>query len=178
MLTLKLASFLEANGKSGSVILIDGSPQFLHKLSNATIADNSDENIQSMVILPCIRLLFPSEFEEIAKKVFSQTSWETRLKTFVDIGATKSQYTAGYGKQMLNAIVKRVKMCLKADEVEFEKLKTSSITLIKPTNPSVSDLDEDYGLGRYFEKEVKATIVEGDHASILKNPELLKLINN
>lgn len=177
MLTIKLANLLESKGKSGSVFLIDGSPQFLHRLSNMTIADKSDENIQALVILPCIRLLFPQEFEEIANKVFSETSSEARLKTFIDIGVTRSQYSAEYGNKMLNAIIKRIKICLKADEIEFEILKFASINLIKPTNSSINDLDEDYGLGKYFKNEVKIATLEGDHASILRNPEFKNILN-
>lgn len=177
MLTLKLASLLENNGKTGSVTFVDGSPEFLYKLANTTIEDKSDENIQSMVILPCIRLLFPDEFEEVAKKVFSENSWETRLETFVEIGAKRSQYSAEYGIKMLKAIVKRVKMSLKANEIEFEKIQNSSVQLIKPTNSSVADVAEDHGLGKYFSQEVVINIIEGDHASILKNPEFVRILN-
>jgi hypothetical protein len=178
LLTLKLANILENHDKSGSVTLVDGSPQFLHQLANTTIVDKSDENIQSMVILPCIRLLFPNEFEEIAKKVFSEKTWESRLETFLEIGSKRSQYSAEYGSKMLKAIVKRVKMSLTADQIEFSKLETSSIVLIKPTNTSVSGIEEDYGLGKHFSQEVEVKVLEGDHASILKNPEFLNIINN
>jgi hypothetical protein len=160
------------------VTLVDGSPQFLHQLANTTIVDKSEENIQSMVILPCIRLLFPNEFEEIAKKVFSEKTWESRLATFLEIGAKRSQYSAEYGSKMLKAIVKRVKMSLAADKIEFTKLEKSSIVLIKPTNSSVNGIDEDYGLGKNSDQEVAVKVLEGDHASILKNPEFLDIVNN
>jgi hypothetical protein len=169
---------LESQGKTGSVTLIDGSPQFLHKLSNSTISDKSDENIQSMIILPCIRLLFPDEFEDIAKKVFAKTTWETRLETFVEFGITRSQYSAEYGTKMLNALVKRTKISLNADQLNLQTLKTTSIALIKPTNSSAKDLDEDYGLGKYCKSKVNVTVIESDHASILKSAELIKLLND
>lgn len=177
LLTLEIASLLETNGRTGSVAFIDGSPQFLHKLSNLTITDKSDENIQSMIILPCIRLLFPDEFEDVAKKVFSKSTWETRLETFVEIGVTRSQYTAAYGTKMLNALVKRTKISLNADKIVFKKLKNTPITLIKPTNSSAKDLDEDYGLGKFCNDKVKLNVIEGDHASILKSTDLIKLLN-
>lgn len=178
LLTLEIANFLESKGKSGSVTMIDGSPQFLHKLSNSTILNKTDENIQSMIILPCIRLLFPEELEDIAKKVFAKDTWETRLETFVNIGETRSQYSGLYGTKMLNALVKRTKMSLNADKLEIGKLKNTSISLIKPTNSSAKDLDEDYGLGKYCSQKVKVTLLEGDHASILKKPELIKILND
>ena len=156
--------------------MIDGSPQFLHKLSNSTVVDKSDENIQSMIILACIRLLFPNEFEEIAKKVFAENTWETRLQAFIDLAVTRSQYSAEYGIKMLNATIKRIKIALKADEIEFEKFERTKIVLIKPTNSSVNEIDEDYGLGKYF-AEVKVETLEGDHASILRNPGFLAIVN-
>lgn len=177
LLTLEIANFLEAKGKTGSVTIIDGSPEFLYKLSNSTILDKSEESLQSMIILPCIRLLFPDEFEDIAKKVFAKSSWETRLETFVEFGVTRSQYSAKYGTKMLNALVKRTKMSLNANELNIKTLKNTSISLIKPTNTSAKDLEEDYGLGKYCNQKVNVDVIEGDHASILKTPELIKLLN-
>jgi phosphatidylinositol glycan class M len=71
-----------------------------------------------------------------------------------------------------------IKMSLTAAQIEFSKLETSSIILIKPTNSSVSGIEEDYGLGKHFSQEVSVKVLEGDHASILKNPEFLNIINN
>lgn len=178
LLTLEIANLLEAKGKKGSVKIIDGSPQFLHKLATNAIPDKSDESIKSVIILTCIRLLFPDEFKEIAKKVFVNDTWETQLQAFVEVGETRSQYSAEYGSKMLKALINRVKICLNADTLSLSALKNTSISLIKPTDSSATGFDEDYGLGKYCNGEVKVVVIDGDHASILRNAELLKLLNN
>ena len=175
---MEVANLLESKGKKGEVKIIDGSPQFLHRIANFAIPDGSEEKIQAMIILTCIRLLLPDEYQTTVKKVFAHDTWETQLKTFVDIGETRSQYSAAYGSKMLQALVKRFKICLNADKLILAALSNTSISLIRPTEASATGFDEDYGLGKYCSQKVNVTMIGGDHASILKNDELLKLLNN
>jgi fatty acid synthase, animal type len=178
LLTLEIANLLESRGKKGSIIIIDGSPQFIYKVANQAVPEKSDENIQSIIILSCIRLLFPDEYHEIAKTVFANQTWETRLQAFVEYGQTRSHYSAEYGSKMLTALINRLKISLDADKLELPTLETTPISLIRPTDSSVKDFDEDYGLGKFCSQTVKVDVIEGNHASILSNPELANLLNN
>lgn len=100
------------------------------------------------------------------------------MKAFVDVGETRSQYSAEYGSKMMKSLINRVKICLNADTLSLPVLANTSISLIKPTDSSATGLDEDYGLWKYSKEKVNITVIEGDHASVLTNSELLKLLNN
>jgi hypothetical protein len=178
---LKIANLLESQGKFGQVTMIDGSAQFVHKFSRENLQDASDDNIQSKVILRCIQLLFPDDFLDFAKKVLVQKTWETRLDEFMAIFEStehNSQYSTTYGRKMLTSLVQRIKIIIDADKIELPKLKCTPISLIKPKTPYSFELDEDYGLGKFSNEKVNVTSIDGDHATILKNAELLKFLMN
>lgn len=178
LLTVEIAKLLESNGKKGSVTIIDGSPQFIHKVSSQAVPDNTDENIQSIILLTCVRLLFPDDFHDLAKKIFENKTWDTRLHTFVEIAQARSQYSEVYGSKMLSALINRLKISLDADKIVLPTLSNTQISLIRPTDSSTKDFDEDYGLGKYCSQKVRVDVIDGNHASILNNPELVKLLNN
>lgn len=177
LLTLEVAKLLESAGKNGSVTIIDGSPQFIHKVASLAVPENTDDNIQSIIILTCLRLLFPDEFHDIAKQVFKHATWDDKLQAFVEIAETRSHYSAAYGSKMLTALINRLKISLAADKLTLPTLGRTAISLIRPTDSSARDLEEDYGLRKYSPKKIDVSIIEGNHASILSNPELIKLLN-
>lgn len=178
LLTLEIAKLLESKGKKGVVTIIDGSPQFIHKLSNQVVPVNTDENIQSIILLTCARLLFPDEFHEIAKNIFANKTWETQLKSFAEVAQERSLYSVEYGSKMLTALITRLKISLAADKILLSTLTNTPVSLIRPAESSAKDLDEDYGLGKYCSNKVNVTVIDGNHASMLSNPELIKLLNN
>jgi hypothetical protein len=69
-----------------------------------------------------------------------------------------------------------VKICLDLDEASFGILK-STLTLIRPSDKLVMEIDEDYGLKQYSESKVEVIEILGNHATILKNLKLIELLN-
>lgn len=177
LLTLEIAKLLESKRKKGSVTIIDGSPQFIHTVANQMVPDNTDDKIQSVIILTCARLLFSDEFHDIAKQVFEHKTWELRLKTFVEFAQTRSHYSAAYGSKMLNALINRLKISLAADKLILPTLEHTQISLIRPADSSAKDFEQDYGLGKYSSSKVHVDVIDGNHTSILSNPDLIKLLN-
>lgn len=178
LLTLEIAKLLESRGKKGRVTMIDGSPQLLHRSAKVNLIDSSEENIQSTIMMKCIRLVFPDDFVEVSKKVFEHNIWDKRLKAFLEVESSKHQYSEEYVRKMLNALVSRIKIIINADKIELPTLEATPIHLIKPKTSQMSDLDVDYGLGKHTSKKIKISEVEGNHVSILKNTKLLTLLND
>lgn len=177
-MALEIGKLLELKGREGSVTIIDGSPEFIHKVANQIVPDNTDENIQSVILLTSARLLFPKEYHEVAENVFANHTWESRLKSFATVAKERSQYSAEYGSKMLTALINRLKISLDADKLSLPILNKTPITLIRPTESSTANLDEDYGLGKYCSHKVNVNVIEGNHASMLSNPILTTLLNN
>jgi hypothetical protein len=177
---LEIGKLLETHGKIGHVTMIDGSPQFLHQLTKKYLTDNSDEDIQLKVLLRCVQLIFPENFSGISIQILALKSWEARLDLFakmLESSKSKTPYSSTYGRKMITAIVKRIRIIVEADKIELPSLKFTSITLFKPKIAFTADLDEDYGLGKYTSKSINCIVVDGSHATVLKNSELLNIAN-
>lgn len=179
LLSIKFASFLESKGKSGSIVIVDGSPKFLYEITNQLLpADFTDEHIQGIILLSCIKLLFRESSQEIAKKVFTKPTIQERLEEFLENAATRSEYSIDYGRQMITGLMNRIKISIKADQLSFPMLKNSPMKFVKASESAVTGLGEDYGLSKYVEGDIQTTVVVGDHLSILSSTELIDIINS
>lgn len=178
LLALKLANFLENSGKSGKVIVIDGSPKFVHKISNQLVSsDYTDETLQEMILMACTKILFRDSAMDIGKKIFSHKTSELKFEEFLKQAKEKSEYSIEYGRKMLRGLHNRFKISLNADKISFNKLKNSTqLTFVKPSESSLNEIDDDYGLSDFIESEIEIRVIDGDHVSILNNTELIQFI--
>lgn len=158
--------------------LIDGSPAFINTIAKVFVPVVNDDAIQALILSTCTRILFPDDFQEIAKNIFSNTTWETQLESFVQVAQTRSQYSAEYGSKMLSALIRRIKISLAADQIELPTLKSTPLSLIKASDSSAQGLSEDYGLSKFSSSKVSVDVIDGSHTSILNNPDLIRLLNN
>lgn len=139
--------------------------------------NHSDEKlIQDLILLISVRILAPIDFPTISKQILEQSTWESKLATFVNVAKTKSVYSVEYGSKMLTALIARVKMSLMADKISIS-INHSKLSLVKASESSVKALDEDYGLRKFSSKDIDIRSVEGSHSSILQNPELHNILN-
>lgn len=180
MLALKLANFLENSNKSGKLIIIDGSPKFIHKISHQLVqVEYTDDNLQELILMACTKLLFRDSAMEVGKKIFSYETSESRLEEFLNEAKERSEYSIEYGRQMLQGLINRFKISLNADKISFNKLKNSTqLTFVKPTESSLHEIDDDYGLSDFIESEMEIKVIDGDHVSILNNIELIQFITS
>lgn len=168
---------LESIGKQGAVAFIDGSPQFIHCISHMLIPEPSDEVIQNLILLSSIRILKPDEFADESVNVLKETTWEGKLKTFINFAKTKSHYSESYGSKMIASLITTVKIALYADKYTHSELIRTPVTLFKAQVSSVKDVDEDYGLGKYTKSSVKVHSLVADHYTILSSTELVNHLN-
>lgn len=180
MLALKIANLLENSGKTGKVIIIDGSPKFIHQISNQLVpVDYTDDNLQELILMACTKLLFRDSAMEVGKKIFSHESLESRLEEFLNEAKERSEYSIEYGRKMLQGLLNRFKISLNADKISFNKLKNSTqLTFVKPSETSLHEIDDDYGLSDFIESEMEIRVIDGDHVSILNNIELIQFITS
>lgn len=177
LLALEITKILESKGKKGTLKIIDGSPQFISTLSNLFVPVVNDDNIQSLILLTCARILFPDDFHEVAKNIFSHSTWETRLDNFVQVAQARSQYSADYGSKMLTALVNRLKISLTADKLTLPILSSTPLSLIRSSDSSAQNLGDDYGLAKYSTSKVNVNVIDGNHTTMLSNPDLIRLLN-
>lgn len=177
ILTLELAGLLEKKGKQGHVLLIDGAPAFLKQMViDATAKELRDTDVEATIIRIAVMTLFPDDHSDIIKSILTFPTWEERVAKLTDLGRSFHSYSDDYAKCMANALLIRVKIALYNDLTQIKPIK-SSITLVRPTEMSVTDIEEDYGLSAYTEGKFNLKFLEGNHSTIIDNPKLAMIIN-
>lgn len=179
MITLELARIFEESGMKGKLVLIDGAPLFLKKLSiDHFKSDFSDETIQTMLLANAIQSVFHESNGELVKLVLSKPTWDARLDKLTEFTKEHNLYSDLYLRNILDALVNRIKLVLNFNIDLFKPLKHTLITLIRPTEASVIDIDEDYGTNKLSDHKINIKFVEGNHITMLENHKLSGLINS
>lgn len=179
LLSIRITKALESQGKTGKIILLDGSPKFIRTLANEHLPENfTDETIQSLVLANTITTMFPEDANEKVFTVLSEKSWDGRLLKLIEVSKDKKIYSNEYGIMIMNAFVNRMKLSLSLDIEKFPVNETTPVTLVRPSELSILDIDEDYGLSSYFKAKIEIKFLEGNHMTILENPKLSVIINN
>lgn len=189
LVALRLASMLEKMGKYGQLILIDGSPGYLHRLAQGLRrASQSNDSLENDLIMVLFTHFCNSDLSEGFLK--NLQSCEDNLSKKIDLLGShvsdefKSIYSETYLRNIIVAIVNRLKVVMSLN-VEKDALNgvmdvklKSTITLIRPTQATFADIVEDYDLNKYTEKEVAIKYVDGNHLTVLEHVELTNILNN
>lgn len=178
ILALKIAFMLEAKGKTGQVALIDGSPDFMYKVSNQMICDSgTDETLRERILKNFITGVFMDGSEVVIAKVFQRSSWDGRIELLHEFMADRVKYSTTYVKKLLlNGMFSRLKMCLKVDQMRTQVLASTPITLFKSSATAMTRMDEALGLNMFTENSIDVQVIDGDHVTILTNPKLPQLL--
>jgi thioesterase domain-containing protein len=67
VIALEIARRLEAKGMTGKLIFIDGSPDLMNSIVKQHLASNSDEELQSNILLGMMDVLDPTMSSEVSK---------------------------------------------------------------------------------------------------------------
>lgn len=188
LIALRVASLLEKLGKYGHVISIDGSPTFLKRLAGGLVESKSvDHQLDDDSLMLLFKQFCDIEsFDKFNSLLTKCKNRQSKLKLFIECLPNKMRtlYSQQYLENMTAAILNRMKIIINLDNENDElaalmnnKLK-SVITLIRPTQASFIDIAEDYGLQNFSEHPVAVKYVEGNHLSVLENPDLANVINN
>lgn len=187
LIAVKIASLLEKRGKIGHVILIDGSPAYLKRLAQGLARTAQCENqIEDVLIMVMFNHFCSSDLREpFVLKLSKCDSWQGKIQLIIKFLSTeiKSNYSQDYLENIIVAILNRLRVVISLnienDELEAvigTKLK-STITLIRPTQASFTDIIEDYGLHNYTDQPIAIHYIEGNHLSVLENTDLATTIN-
>ncbi|XP_060533831.1 fatty acid synthase-like [Cylas formicarius] len=175
VVALEVVSLLEKKGYCGSMVSIDGAPDQLKKLTKILEVE-SDDRFQTSLLIHLMCLIIP--FDRISKHVealYKCSNFEERLKLGEAIVGNKALHSPEHQKASTISLYKRIK-ALVMYEPDF-KLK-SRVTLLKPTHSSIEMDSEDYGLSKVCEHPVELKMFEGNHVTILENPEVWQAINH
>lgn len=179
IIALELARRLEESGKTGHLLLIDGAPTLLKRLALDTVSalyDDLDKGIEELTLLAAIKTMFHDEEQEYWIKISAVEGYEARVEKFIELARDRTTYTPEYGRGTLHGIKNRLKMVTNLSLEQFEAIK-SDITLVRPNEAVLLDIEDDYGMSVYTKGQFNLKFIEGNHATILENPNLTEVIN-
>ncbi|XP_055593803.1 fatty acid synthase-like [Uranotaenia lowii] len=174
---VEIAKRLQAKGKTGKILLIDGAPKFLKVLAISSVGGvATDSQIQKMLMSAMISIALPNLAMDKIRSIFEPTSYQAQVEKFIEISKNLTEYSPDYTRKMATALFKRIKMSstYKYDEGRFLN---SSIVLVRPTEVSCTDIEHDYGLSANTSGEVTVQTIEGSHMTMLENPALVDIVN-
>jgi len=178
ILALKIAKLLEANGKSGQIIQLDGSPQYSHGVASQTSNDEHYSDIRNYIAMMLFKFYQKLVGQSASKTAFeSHSNWTDRLKGMVSLAGDSILISHEYMiTKISSAYINRMNIAINIQKEEFAVLESTKISLIKATKTSVEDLPDDYGLSQFSNFDVDVRFVSGDHVTILQNSELARVI--
>lgn len=176
LVALKLVEMLEHEGKSGKLILIDGSPMLVEKWTKLlTPSDSSEENLQRIMASGYATKIINNE--AALAEIFSQKTFDLQIAKTIEHGLKNKTINPEIVKNFMSGMAKRMKIALTASDLSVSKLQRSTITLVKASDKFVEDISPDYDLQHYCEKDIVVHTVKGDHLSIIHQEGLVELLN-
>lgn len=177
LLAIELMRQIELKGKSGRLILIDGSPKSMtamakeHIFSLNRIPENS-------VLHGIMEIYSVKEDLEILMELDRLNTWEEKLNKFIEKIPLdyKTLRSEEYYRDSINAFYNRLKATLNYAPKPLPYIK-APVTLIKPTRLVVQGLSEDYELQKITEGKIEIHSVEGNHLTLLDNIKVAMIIN-
>lgn len=178
MITIELAKLLEAKGLRGQIVLIDGAPSFLKKLvvDQMPTTHSLDEAVQSVLISGILRTVYPEESIDVMQIMKNNPTWELRIEKLLEMASDQYLYSTEYLRTMANCLFQRIKMVINYKTDPSHMLR-SPITLVRPTEISIVDVEDDYGIQKLTNGTTNVKYVEGNHLTMLEHAKLIQIIN-
>lgn len=179
VLALKIAKKLEEHNKSGQIFELDGSPQYIHRLSHKFSLDGNEEQFKSGVAMITFDIIKNHIDESVVKEAYeSNENWEDKLKDLMVKSNGKFSFDIEFIQtNIMNAVANRLKICQSFKEESFELLNNTKIFLTRASKPAITGIHKDYGLAKISNIPIKINLLDGDHVTLLKSQELSKYIN-
>lgn len=168
---------LEADGKIGKLLLVDGSPELMTKQMKFLFpAESSDADIQKIIATGYAQKYVNND--AIIAEIARQKSFDLQIAKIIEVGIKKTSVSPEIVKSFINSVVKRMKIASKADQLKFSKLQQTPILLVKAKIEMIKDISSDYGLQQYSSVDLTVKTFDGDHLSIIQNPDLVQMIKS
>lgn len=177
-LTIEVVKRLEKAGYRGQLLFIDGAPHFLKKLCGQYFEENpTDDDILNSIFIGIATRVFPDESVDNLLALFSPLEgWDKKFDKFAEYAVTQNRYSKDYSIKMIKSMFNRIKMAMTYDLESIEQINTN-ITLVRSSQVSIVDIEEDYELSKITNGKVALKFIEGDHMTMLDNPKLAQIIN-
>ncbi|KAJ8686543.1 hypothetical protein QAD02_022337 [Eretmocerus hayati] len=179
LIALEVTRRLEQMGLQGSLIFIDGSPEYVKCsiLSSLNTEGPVDQALQDTILLRRTALLDPEDHDKLAKALEQSKEWEDKLQTFFDMfPETVHGVSIEFQRGMVQSLYPRFMAALNYNIPSDGKIK-APIVLLKSTKSSIHVDREDFNIPEITTGETRVIEIEADHLTILANQKTADVIN-
>ncbi|KAH0550507.1 hypothetical protein KQX54_019824 [Cotesia glomerata] len=178
LIAIELVRKLEAEGLTGKLILIDGSPDFTKTFKDQMFPSSSEEELQYNILVGIAEMIVPTLSEELATVLPKYNSWKLKLDTVMkQLPPGVMTVPQEEVRCILTAVYNRFIALQNYDSSKLPALR-SSIVLLKPSIPSIKFTEEDYGLSKITCQKVQVHVVEGNHLTMLNDNKIATILND
>jgi fatty acid synthase, animal type len=177
LFALKIASVLESKGIQGNLLLVDGSPFFLKKLLKDQVGSNDWEKVIEIMVLNGVTdLVMPDKNREVVECIQSKLCWSEKVDKIVKMSNNFNVYSETYVKTMMNVLLNNAKTMFNLNFEDFPVLNVSNLTLIRPKDSVLRNIENDYELSKICKKPIDVRFVSGNHLTMLDTQEIKDII--
>ncbi|XP_017783102.1 PREDICTED: fatty acid synthase-like [Nicrophorus vespilloides] len=173
IVALQMAHRLEKMGKTGKIVLIDGSPELMNNFFELLFKSSNLET--TLMLLLMSQFTSPETIIELSESIAAAKDFKERQQIAISALPEDSARIKNVVIRMSQVILNLVKS-METYKVFQGKLK-SEIVLCKPTILTVANISADYKLGELSEQPVRIVVLDGDHRTILENGKLHEELN-
>ncbi|XP_055540270.1 fatty acid synthase-like [Wyeomyia smithii] len=167
---------LQARNKQGKLLLLDGAPKYMKLLSLQQMGD-TPEKIQKKLMALIISFALPNEPVEKLLSIMQAATFQEQTEKLIELSKGQKIYSAEYTRKMTKALYKRIRMAALLN-LDVGRPLNVPIVLIRPSAAFHLDIESDYGLSEYTSGSVSLHTIEGNHKTMVENPELVEIINS
>ncbi|KAF7995900.1 hypothetical protein HCN44_007007 [Aphidius gifuensis] len=158
LVAIEIVRLLEAEGLTGKLILIDGSPDLMIAILKEQLAVTNESELQNTILVNC-------------------TSWEQKLDVFIKhLPSETSMMPEKQQRNLCTSLYKRLLALLAYDPSIILPI-NSPITLLKPSMPTIKNMSDDFGLSKVSHKKPEIYVLNGNHVTILDDSRVAAAIN-
>ncbi|XP_055593804.1 fatty acid synthase-like [Uranotaenia lowii] len=177
LIALELAKRAALKNKIERLMLVDGSPKlFKEALEKAVANDPSDANIQKQLIAAMISVTTDRISLDNIHIIMETPTFEGKIDKMIEMSRGHTDYSPNYIRNLAKGIFNRLKFMQNSNENQSPTIDLP-ITVVKASEAIFVGSGEDYGISTETSGEVTIQTIDGNHASMLLNPELIKIIS-
>ncbi|XP_067015128.2 fatty acid synthase isoform X2 [Anabrus simplex] len=175
LLALEMAAVLEAEGQKGRVVLLDSTPNLIVQLCGGS--EEGLDRMQIWLVFHLLSLLGVQETQKLnrVRRELNKMYWAERTEQLLEHAPPDTHHSRAYLKAFADATDALIK-CTMPYRWEHPTKLASPVLLLRPTVPSLPGLVDNL-LNDCCQQKVEISTVEGNHASIIENPETARIIN-
>uniref|UniRef100_A0A2M4A7X9 Fatty acid synthase n=1 Tax=Anopheles triannulatus TaxID=58253 RepID=A0A2M4A7X9_9DIPT len=175
LLALEIVKRLESRSMRGKLMMIDGSPMYLHRFAGPHLVGADDEHLQMSILTIVASIALPTGTQDIIKSIMNEPSYSARVDKLMQLSRDSNPFSEDYSRKLMRVLFYRLKAAMNISNEAREKI-DAPVVLVR--SAMITDIDEDYGLSQFTQSSLIVKIIDGTHQTMLANPELLEIVNN